>query len=89
VGAKSLVPSGSGYPLRPEMAESTLMLYRSTGNPHYLRVGESIVRSLLNYTRVPCGFAAVADVSTKVSTPFLNGNSIKTHNIILEIGGSL
>lgn len=57
----------SGYPLRPEMAESTLLLYQSTRDMHWLRVGRDIVYSLYNYTRVPCGFAAVADVTTKVS----------------------
>ncbi|KAM9306797.1 ER degradation-enhancing alpha-mannosidase-like protein 3 isoform 4-T6 [Pholidichthys leucotaenia] len=50
--------------LRPEFAESTYYLYKATGDPHYLRVGQSIVEKLNAYTRVPCGFAAVQDVRT-------------------------
>ncbi|XP_060930193.1 ER degradation-enhancing alpha-mannosidase-like protein 3 [Limanda limanda] len=50
--------------LRPEFAESTYYLYKATGDPYYLRVGQSIVEKLNAYTRVPCGFAAVQDVRT-------------------------
>uniref|UniRef100_A0A3P9M6J4 alpha-1,2-Mannosidase n=1 Tax=Oryzias latipes TaxID=8090 RepID=A0A3P9M6J4_ORYLA len=50
--------------LRPEFAESTYYLYKATGDPYYLRVGQSIVEKLNTYARVPCGFAAVQDVRT-------------------------
>uniref|UniRef100_A0A8C5H1Y7 alpha-1,2-Mannosidase n=1 Tax=Gouania willdenowi TaxID=441366 RepID=A0A8C5H1Y7_GOUWI len=50
--------------LRPEFAESTYYLYKATGDPYYLRVGQSIVEKLNSYARVPCGFAAVEDVRT-------------------------
>uniref|UniRef100_A0A8C6SRC6 alpha-1,2-Mannosidase n=1 Tax=Neogobius melanostomus TaxID=47308 RepID=A0A8C6SRC6_9GOBI len=50
--------------LRPEFAESTYYLYKATGDPYYLRVGQSIVEKLNVYARVPCGFAAVQDVRT-------------------------
>lgn len=50
--------------LRPEFAESTYYLYKATGDPYYLRVGQSIVEKLNAYARVPCGFAAVQDVRT-------------------------
>lgn len=50
--------------LRPEFAESTYYLYKATGDPYYLRVGQSIVEKLNIYARVPCGFAAVQDVRT-------------------------
>ncbi|CAN9504969.1 unnamed protein product [Ophioblennius macclurei] len=50
--------------LRPEFAESTYYLYKATGDPYYLRVGQSIVDKLNAYARVPCGFAAVQDVRT-------------------------
>uniref|UniRef100_A0A668ABY9 alpha-1,2-Mannosidase n=1 Tax=Myripristis murdjan TaxID=586833 RepID=A0A668ABY9_9TELE len=52
------------HPLRPEFAESTYYLYKATGDPYYLRVGQSIVEKLNAYARVPCGFAAVQDVRT-------------------------
>nr|BAN20892.1 mannosyl-oligosaccharide alpha-1,2-mannosidase, putative [Riptortus pedestris] len=50
------------YPLRPEFLESTYFLYRATGDHHYLRVGEKILRGLQSYTKVPCGYAALSDV---------------------------
>lgn len=50
--------------LRPEFAESTYYLYKATGDPYYLRVGQSIVEKLNAHARVPCGFAAVQDVRT-------------------------
>lgn len=37
---------------------------KATGDPYYLRVGQSIVEKLNAYARVPCGFAAVQDVRT-------------------------
>lgn len=37
---------------------------QATGDPYYLRVGQSIVDKLNAYARVPCGFAAVQDVRT-------------------------
>uniref|UniRef100_A0A8C8HKI2 alpha-1,2-Mannosidase n=1 Tax=Oncorhynchus tshawytscha TaxID=74940 RepID=A0A8C8HKI2_ONCTS len=52
------------HPLRPEFAESTYYLYKATGDPYYLRVGQSIVEKLNAHARVPCGFAAVQDVRT-------------------------
>ncbi|CAH8528221.1 unnamed protein product [Heterobilharzia americana] len=50
--------------LRPELIESTYLLYRATQDPYYLQVGEQIVNDLEKYTRVPCGFAAIKDVRT-------------------------
>uniref|UniRef100_A0A671Q1C5 alpha-1,2-Mannosidase n=1 Tax=Sinocyclocheilus anshuiensis TaxID=1608454 RepID=A0A671Q1C5_9TELE len=52
------------HPLRPEFAESTYFLYKATGDPYYLKVGQSIVEKLNTHARVPCGFAAVQDVRT-------------------------
>ncbi|KAJ8286416.1 hypothetical protein GJAV_G00039030 [Gymnothorax javanicus] len=52
------------HPLRPEFAESTYFLYKATGDPYYLKVGQSIVETLNTHARVPCGFAAVQDVRT-------------------------
>ena len=44
-------PSAQFYPLRPELAESTYLLYQATRNPFYLHVGLDILSSLNNYTR--------------------------------------
>lgn len=52
------------YPLRPEVAESTLALYRATGDHAYLRFGARMVDSLRRKTRAPFGFASVRSVAT-------------------------
>ncbi|XP_067868753.1 ER degradation-enhancing alpha-mannosidase-like protein 3 [Heterodontus francisci] len=52
------------HPLRPEFIESTYFLYKATKDPYYLHVGKSVVDSLNQHARVPCGFAAVQDVRT-------------------------
>ncbi|KAJ3368324.1 ER degradation-enhancing alpha-mannosidase-like protein 1 [Kappamyces sp. JEL0680] len=53
------------YPLRPELIESTYMLYQATKNPYYLRVGERILEDLVKYSKVECGFVGIQDVRTK------------------------
>ena len=61
--AADLVPQF--YPLRPELVESTYLLYRATRNPFYLHVGRDILNSLNNHTRAKCGYATVHDVHDK------------------------
>ncbi|VDD92224.1 unnamed protein product [Enterobius vermicularis] len=59
------VPEVAFYPLRPELAESTYMLYRATRNPFYLHVGREMLQSLNTFTRVRCGYATVHSVLDK------------------------
>ena len=40
------------YPLRPELVESTYLLYQATKNPFYLHVGKEIMDSLNKYSKV-------------------------------------
>ena len=47
------------YPLRPELIESIMYLYRSTGDPYLLEAGEDILRSIKENARTPCGYATV------------------------------
>lgn len=54
------------HPLRPEFLESTYFLYLATGDHHYLWVARAALKSLQKYTRVPCGYAAVNDVRTRI-----------------------
>nr|XP_026497726.1 ER degradation-enhancing alpha-mannosidase-like protein 3 [Vanessa tameamea] len=54
------------HPLRPEFLESTYFLHRATGDDHYLQVGKTVLRALQVHTKVPCGYAAVNDVRTRV-----------------------
>jgi len=55
-------PDVKFYPLRPELIESTYLLYQATKNPFYLHVGKDILYSLNNHTRAECGYATVHDV---------------------------
>ncbi|KAF9417617.1 hypothetical protein HW555_005324 [Spodoptera exigua] len=53
------------HPLRPEFLESTYFLHRATEDDHYLQVGKTVLKALQQYTKVPCGYAAVNDVRTR------------------------
>eukprot|EP00069_Balaena_mysticetus_P011348 bmy_07083T0 len=53
------------YPLRPELVESTYLLYQATRNPFYLHVGMDILQSLEKYTKVKCGYATLHHVIDK------------------------
>ena len=48
-----------GYPLRPELVESLVYLYRSTRNPTLLRMGEHLLHSIQHSARTRCGYATV------------------------------
>jgi len=52
------------YPLRPELMESTFMLYEATGDGAYLRAGRALQQRLLARNKAECGFAGVSDVTT-------------------------
>jgi mannosidase alpha-like ER degradation enhancer 2 len=61
---QSAVQAGQkGYPLRPELAESTFFLYQATRDPSLLAFGRDMVSSLQTITRTNCGFASVKDVT--------------------------
>ncbi|XP_043933954.1 ER degradation-enhancing alpha-mannosidase-like protein 1 [Protopterus annectens] len=53
------------YPLRPELMESTYLLYQATKNPFYLHVGMDILESLEKHTKVRCGYATLHHVVEK------------------------
>ncbi|HEY6804645.1 MAG TPA: glycoside hydrolase family 47 protein [Pyrinomonadaceae bacterium] len=54
-----------GYPLRPEIVESTYYLYHYTKDPKYLRMGEQMWRDFVKYCRTDEGYAALKSVMTK------------------------
>ena len=54
-----------GYPLRPEIIESTYYLYHFTKNPKYLRMGETMWHDFVKYCRTDEGYAALKSVVTK------------------------
>ena len=67
LAAQAVQPGQAGYPLRPELAESTWYLYRYTGDGAYLSAGRDMVVSLRR-ARAQCGYATVADVRTGLLT---------------------
>lgn len=50
-----------GYPLRPELIESLMFLYRATADKSLLAIGEDILRAIQHSTKTPCGYATVKD----------------------------
>ena len=54
-----------GYPLRPEIVESTYYLYHYTNDPKYLAMGEQLFRDFVRYCRTETGYAALKSVVTK------------------------
>ncbi len=54
-----------GYPLRPEIVESTYHLYHYTKDPHYLRMGETLFRDFVTHCKTEAGYAALKSVVTK------------------------
>ena len=55
----------AGYPLRPEIVESTYYLYQYTRKPNYLVMGESMFRDFVKHCRTDAGYAALKSVVTK------------------------
>lgn len=55
----------AGYPLRPEIIESTYYLSRLTGDPQYLRMGEALFDDFVRYCRTETGYAALRNVVSK------------------------
>lgn len=51
-----------GYPLRPELIESVMYLYRATGDPYLLEVGEDILTSIDYSAKTSCGYASIKNV---------------------------
>lgn len=55
----------AGYPLRPEIVESSYYLYRYSKDPKYLRMGETMWRDFVKYCRTDEGYASLKSVVTK------------------------
>ena len=55
----------AGYPLRPEIVESTYILYQSTRDPKYLLMGEQLWKDFVRHCRTETGYAHLKSVVTK------------------------
>src|SRR4051812_1378736 len=54
-----------GYPLRPEIIESTYYLYYYTHHPKYLEMGRTYLKDLKACCRTESAYAALSKVETK------------------------
>jgi mannosidase alpha-like ER degradation enhancer 2 len=55
----------AGYPLRPEIVESTYYLYRFTRDLEYLRMGRTLFDNFVRYCKTDEGYASLKNVVTK------------------------
>lgn len=55
----------TGYPLRPEIIESTYYLHHQTGDPVYLHMGQEYYDSLVRWCRTPVAYTALKDIRSK------------------------
>jgi hypothetical protein len=55
----------AGYPLRPEIVESTYYLYHYTKDPKYLAMGKKLWEDFVKYCRTEEGYAHLKSVVTK------------------------
>ncbi len=54
-----------GYPLRPEIVESTYYLYQYTKDPRYLDMGQQLWRDFVQYCRTDTAYSSLKSVVTK------------------------
>ncbi|XP_032230548.1 ER degradation-enhancing alpha-mannosidase-like protein 2 [Nematostella vectensis] len=58
------VSGREGYPLRPELIESAVYLYRATKDPFFLEMGRDIVESIEASAKTLCGYATIKNIQT-------------------------
>ena len=61
-----------GYPLRPEIVESTYYLYQYTKDPKYLAMGETMWRGFVRHCRTDVAYAGLKSVETKEKTDYMH-----------------
>ncbi|EDV95256.1 ER degradation-enhancing alpha-mannosidase-like protein 2 [Drosophila grimshawi] len=57
-------PNREVYPLRPELIESAMYLYRSTKNQYLLELGEHMLETIEFSAKTRCGYATIRNVVT-------------------------
>ena len=62
----------SGYPLRPEIVESTYYLYHYTKDPKYLAMGKQMWEDFVKYCRTDVAYAGLKNVETKEKTDYMH-----------------
>lgn len=62
----------AGYPLRPEIVESTYLLYKFTKDPKYLAMGEQMFNDFVKYCRTDDAYAGLKSVVTKEKADYMH-----------------
>jgi mannosidase alpha-like ER degradation enhancer 2 len=62
----------AGYPLRPEIVESTYYLYHFTKDPKYLAMGTEMFEDLVKYCRTDVAYAGLKNVETKEKSDYMH-----------------
>jgi mannosidase alpha-like ER degradation enhancer 2 len=62
----------SGYPLRPEIVESTYYLYQATKDPKYLAMGKEMFDDIVKYCRTDVAYAGLRSAVTKEKTDYMH-----------------
>jgi len=82
-----------GYPLRPEIVESTWYLYRLTGDPQYLAMGKVLFEDFVHHCRTRAGYAALDSVVTMKKADdmesFLFAETFKYYYLLFAPAGTL
>lgn len=61
-----------GYPLRPEIIESTYILYQFTKDPKYLAMGKQMFEDLVKHCRTDVAYAGLKNVETKEKADYMH-----------------
>lgn len=61
-----------GYPLRPEIVESTYILYQYTKDPKYLAMGKQMFEDFVKHCRTDVAYAGLKNVETKEKTDYMH-----------------
>ncbi|MEO6656552.1 MAG: glycoside hydrolase family 47 protein [Pyrinomonadaceae bacterium] len=62
----------AGYPLRPEIVESTYYLYHYTKDPKYLAIGKVMFDDLVKYCRTDVAYHGLKSVVTKEKNDYMH-----------------
>ncbi|XP_020812182.1 ER degradation-enhancing alpha-mannosidase-like protein 2 [Drosophila serrata] len=64
IAAGEASPNREVYPLRPELIESAMYLYRATRNEYLLELGEHMLETIEFSAKTKCGYATIRNVVT-------------------------
>ncbi|MEP7038525.1 MAG: glycoside hydrolase family 47 protein [Acidobacteriota bacterium] len=65
INYKTMEVGYPGYPLRPEIVESTYYLYHYTNDEKYLQMGKTFFDDFVKYCKTDVGYASLKSVITK------------------------